>query len=73
MHREIPMLKLWSKKFKINIMKTFYNSIAIILIVLWGVAFFVSNTGSFIHLLLLPIAAILVYDFVGIIKLLNKA
>lgn len=67
------MLKLWSKKFKINIMKTFYNSIAIILIVLWGVAFFVSNTGSFIHLLLLPIAAILVYDFVGIIKLLNKA
>ncbi|MCG2610658.1 lmo0937 family membrane protein [Flavobacterium sp. SM15] len=54
-------------------MKNFYNSIAIGLVVLWGIGFFFSTTGSLIHILLLPIVVILVYDFVGIIKLLNKA
>jgi len=54
-------------------MKTLYNSIAIALLVLWGIGFFFNSMGLSIHLLLFPIAAILVYDFIGIMKLLNKA
>lgn len=54
-------------------MKTFYNCIAIAFLVLWGVVFFSSAMNSLVHLLLVPVAIILIYDFIGIIKLLNEA
>ena len=54
-------------------MKTLYNSIAIALVVLWGFGFFFSSIGLSIHLLLFPIVAILIHDFIGIMKLLYRA
>ncbi|HKX85941.1 MAG TPA: DUF5670 family protein [Flavobacterium sp.] len=53
-------------------MKTFYNSMAIVFLVLWGVVFFIGSMSSLVHLLLVPVAIILIYDFIGIIKLLNE-
>jgi hypothetical protein len=60
------------KKLKRNIMKTFYNSMAIVFLVLWGIVFFIGSMSSLVHLLLIPVAIILIYDFIGIIKLLNE-
>ncbi|MGX7667298.1 lmo0937 family membrane protein [Flavobacterium pedocola] len=56
----------------INIMKIFYNSIAILLMILWGISFFMGNMSSLIHLLLVPMAVILVFDCIGIFRLLHK-
>lgn len=53
-------------------MKKFYNSIAIILVTVWGFGLYTAQFGIFQHLLLIPIIAIIIYDIIGIAKLLNK-
>ncbi|WP_169051644.1 DUF5670 family protein [Flavobacterium sp. H122] len=53
-------------------MKKLYNSIAIALVVLWTIGLYVGEVGLLTHLLLIPVALILIYDIIDIAKLLNK-
>lgn len=53
-------------------MRKFYNSIAIILAIIWVIGLYSAQFGIFNHLLLLPIITIIIYDIIGIAKLLNK-
>jgi len=54
-------------------MKPFYNTIAITSIAFWGIIFYNTDSNSWIHLFLLPIIFVLIYDIVIVIKLLNKS
>lgn len=54
-------------------MKPFYNTIAITFVVFWGVIFYNTNIGTWVHLFLVPIVIVLIYNFIEVIKLLNRS